>query len=79
MYQKINDIISCITGLIGLSMINDILGIIILILSIANILFNLTMRIYSNIKNKKYGQISEDLQNAIEEIEKIKDGDDDVE
>ena len=74
---KLNEITSYITGLIGLAMIRECLGIIILILSILNILFNMCVRIYQHVKNKNYDQIDDELNNTIEQLSHLKGGDDD--
>lgn len=71
--ETTNNVISILTGSVGIAMIHDILGIIILILSIANILFNLGMRIYKKIKEKKYNEIDDEINNAVENLEKLED------
>ena len=63
------------SGAYGLANIQTILGIILLILSILSILFKCGLSIYTHIKNKKYEEIVNDLDKAKEEIEKLKDGD----
>lgn len=71
--ETTNNVVSILTGTIGIAMIQDILGVIILILSIANILFNLGMRIYKKIKEKKYDEIDAEINNAVENLEKLED------
>ena len=73
MYENYSDLCSVITGAFGLANLQDILGIIVLILSILNILINLALRIYHKVKERKYDQIPSDINNAIDEINKIKD------
>ena len=52
--------------------INSILGIILMILSIINILYTTFRNIYNGIKNKNYDKVSEEITDAIEKIEDIK-------
>lgn len=73
MYENYSDFISVATGAFGIANIKEILGIIVLILSILNILINLALRIYHKVKERKYDQIPSDINNAIDEINKIKD------
>ena len=73
MYKNYSDFISVVTGAFGIANIKEILGIIVLILSILNILINLALRIYHKVKERKYDQIPSDINNAIDEINKIKD------
>lgn len=71
--ETTNNVVSILTGTVGIAMIQDILGVIILILSIANILFNLGMRIYKKAKEKKYDEIDDEINNAVENLEKLED------
>lgn len=71
--KNVSDITSYVTCAYGLANVKEVLGIIILILSIANILFNMAIRIYSHIKNKKYKEVSNDLQDAIDAIKDLED------
>lgn len=73
MYENYSDFISVATGAFGIANIKEILGIIVLILSILNILINLALRIYHKVKERKYDQIPSDINNAIDDINKIKD------
>ncbi len=52
----------------GLANIQQILGIIVLILSILSFLCKVVYSIYVKIKNKKYDEISKELDNAKEEL-----------
>lgn len=72
MYENYSDLCSVATGAFGLANLQDLLGIVVLILSILNILINLALRIYHKIKERKYNQIPTDINNAIDEINKIK-------
>lgn len=64
----ISDSISVLTGGFAIANIEEILSIIILVISLLNILINLCVRIYNNIKNKKYGEISKDIEDAEDKL-----------
>lgn len=66
------------SGGYGLANIQTILGIILLILSILSIIIKSVITIYIHIKNKNYNGIIEELEQAKEELEKLKDGDSNV-
>ena len=74
--EYISDALSVVTGAIALENIEEILSIIILIVSIANIVFNMVFRIYNHIKNKDVEGIKQDIEDtesALKEIDsKIK-------
>lgn len=71
-HDLISDGASVLTGMFALSNIQDILSIVILVLSIANILFNMIMRIYHHIKNKEYDKIPVEIDNTTKELENLK-------
>lgn len=73
--QGIDYSVDVASGSYGIANIQTILGIILLVLSICSILFKMGLSIYTHIKNKQYKEIAEDLDKAKEEIEKLKDGD----
>lgn len=52
--------------------IDTILGIILMVLSIVNILWTTGYKIYNHIKEKNYGKVSEEIQDAIDKIKDIK-------
>lgn len=56
----------------GLANIQTVLGIILLVLSIISILFKCGLSIYNHIKNKELDKITEDLDAAAAELEKLK-------
>lgn len=60
------------TGTYAIANIQDILSIIILVLSIINILWTMCFRIYTHIKEKRYEQISQEIENAKEELNNLK-------
>ena len=63
--------LSILTGSFALANIYEILSIIILIISIVNILFNMSFKIYDKIKNKKYEEISADINEATDNLKKL--------
>ena len=78
MYENYSTVGSILTGAISMVYIREILGIIILVLSIANILINAGVKVYHKIKNKKYGEIPNDINNTIEQLKNIKEDNEDV-
>lgn len=78
MYDKYSNILSVVFGTYGLANMQEVLGIIILILSICNILINLAIKVIDKIKNKNYKGITEDINDAKEELKNLKGGDKDV-
>lgn len=72
--DKISTGISCGTGLYSLyalSTIKEVIGLIILLLSLANILLNLFIKVRAKIKNKNYEGISNDLDDTKEQLENL--------
>lgn len=57
--------------------IDTILGIILMVLSIVNILWTTGYKIYNHIKEKNYGKVSEEIQDAIDKIKDIKEDEND--
>lgn len=74
-FENISTALSVGTGTYAIANINDILSVIILILSIINILWNMGCRIYKHIKEKRYEAISQEIENAKEELNDLKKGD----
>lgn len=68
---------SVITGAYAIAHIQEILSIIILVISIANILINGIINIYSHFKNKDYKKIPNEIDNTIEQLEKLEKKEDD--
>lgn len=56
----------------SLENIDSLLGIILLIFSIANIVFKAILQIKNKIDNKKYNEIPEIIEDVIEDIKEIK-------
>lgn len=63
-----NKIIDSIGLIYGITNLQEILGVIVLILTIINILTGYGFKIYDKIKNKKYNEIPNEVNNAINEI-----------
>lgn len=64
-------------GLIyGIANLQEILGLVVLILTIINILTSYGFKIYDKIKNKKYNEIPEEVNKALEEIKDLEKKDD---
>lgn len=70
--DKIDNGLNVIGILFGVQNIQETLGIIILVLNIVSILFKFGLSIYNKIKNKQIDKIGDDINGAIEELEKIK-------
>ncbi|MBO7735418.1 MAG: hypothetical protein J6S67_22835 [Methanobrevibacter sp.] len=60
-------------GAYGLANIQTILGIVVLILSIFNVLFNMTYKIIMAVKKRKYEEIKGIVDNSIEELNNVVD------
>lgn len=56
----------------GLANIQEVLGIIVMALTVFNILSAYIFKLIDKIKRKKYEEISEDTKNAIEELERLR-------
>lgn len=69
--QKMSEICSYVTALYGLVFIKEIIGLVVLILSLCNILFNMIIRIINHIKNKNYPAVSQEFNDAIEQLENL--------
>lgn len=63
--------VSILTSSFALANIQEILSIIILVISILNILVNMTIKIYNKIKEKKYDEIPADINEASEQLENL--------
>ena len=77
MYDDYSNLCSIATGAYGIANIKEILGIIVLVLSILNILINAGIRVYHKIKNKKYDEIPNDISDTINQINDLKEEDKD--
>lgn len=70
--DNISSGVSIFTASFALTNIEQILSIIILVISILNILINMGIKIYFRIKNKQIQEIPNDIKQASEELEKLK-------
>lgn len=71
-HELLTDSVSVLSGAFALTDIENILSIIILVISILNILYNMIYRIIKHVKNKQYDEISNDFDIAKNELEEIK-------
>lgn len=78
MNDKISNICSIITGSVGLAYMQEVLGVCILILSVLNILVNLAIKVVTYIKTKKYKKITDAINEAKEDLEDIKEDNNNV-
>ena len=69
--EYLSDATSIVTGAFALENIEEILSIVILVISIANILFNMICRIYNHIKNKQIESISDDVNDGIDSLKEL--------
>ena len=67
----ISNTLSVVFGSYALTNIKETLSIIILVLSIINVLITMGFKIYGKIKNKKYEEIPNDIQDGVDELDKI--------
>ena len=70
-YDIISNCTSVITGAFGIANIKEILGIIVLVLSILNILITTGFKIYNHYKEKQYIKIKEDIEEDKKDLENI--------
>lgn len=70
-YDIISNGVSVCTGAVALANIQEVLSIIVLVISIANILFNMGYRVYNHIKDKHFEKIGAEIETAKEELEKL--------
>ena len=62
---------SVVTATYSIAYFKETLSIIILVISILNILFNMGYKIYKKVKEKRYAEISVEIEKTKEELEKI--------
>lgn len=72
MLDKLENLSIVLGSLIGLSNIEDILGIIILVFQIILILYKVIKKVIDKIKNKEYNELEEEVEKAIEDLKKAK-------
>lgn len=70
--EKVNTFLNILGISYGISFINSLLGIILLVLNISSILITMIISIINKFKNKKYKDILEDIDYAKDKIEELK-------
>lgn len=68
MKESVSRIIDGIGLVFGLANLQETLGIIVLVLTIFNILSTYFMKLYHNIKTKKYDEIAKDTEDTINKL-----------
>lgn len=74
MYDKLEYGLNIVGITYGAINVQEILGIIVLILSILSILWKAGVKIYTLIKNKKYNEIDETINETINDLNDLKEG-----
>lgn len=77
-YDK-QDAVTSLISIFGISVsvqdVKEIISIILLVLSIANILWVLGSRIYTHVKNKEYNKIPDEVDDATKKLHDLKGSD----
>lgn len=74
MYNKLEYALNIVGITYGTINVQEILGITVLILSILSILWKAGVKIYTLIKNKKYNEIDETINETINDLNDLKEG-----
>lgn len=74
MYDKLEYALNIVGITYGAINVQEVLGIIVLILSILSILWKAGVKIYTLIKNKKYNEIHETINDTINDLNELKEG-----
>lgn len=74
MYDKLEYGLNIVGITYGAINVQEVLGIIVLILSILSILWKAGVKIYTLIKNKKYNEIDETINDTINDLNDLKEG-----
>ena len=72
--NRIEDVSILVASAFGLSQIETLLGIIILVFQLAIIIYKCVVKIIEHFKNKNYKEVVEELEKTKEELEKLKEG-----
>lgn len=70
--DKFENALVCVGLTIGIANIKDILGIVLILLQVAIILYKAGVSIYKKVKARKYEDILADLDKAQKELEELK-------
>lgn len=65
--------VDTIGGVYGITYFKEILGIIVLVLTVINIIFKLGIMIYNKVKNKKISDIPDLIDDTIDKLEEFED------
>lgn len=71
MYENYSNMCSIATATYGIANIKEILGIIVLVLSILNILINAIIKIYRKLKEKKFEEVPNEISDTIDKLKNI--------
>ena len=74
MYDKLEYALNIVGITYGAINVQEVLGIIVLILSILSILWKAGVKIYTLIKNKKYNEVDETINETINDLNDLKEG-----
>lgn len=74
MFDKLEYGLNIVGITYGAINVQEVLGIIVLILSILSILWKAGVKIYTLIKNKKYNEIDETINETINDLNDLKEG-----
>lgn len=72
MYDKLEYGLNIVGITYGAINVQEVLGIIVLILSILSILWKAAVKIYTLIKNKKYNEVDETINDTINDLNDLK-------
>lgn len=80
--MKSNEVSSSVLGALGITLsvqdLTQIVNLVLLILSVINILWVLASKVYTHVKKKQYEKITEDINEAQEDLKKLQGGDKDA-
>ena len=72
--DRVEDVSILIASALGLSQIETLLGIIILVIQLGIIIYKCVFKIIDHFKNKNYQEVVTELEKTKEELEKLKEG-----
>lgn len=74
MWDKLEYSLNIVGITYGAINVQEVLGVIVLILSILSILLKAGVKIYTLIKNKKYNEVDETINDTINDLNELKEG-----